>query len=66
MLHKFCNIVAESEDGTEFSLNKDYILDVPEHDLSTPMERQEQIGIMFDMIVAASGHRVSSFSTEAA
>ena len=66
MLHKFYNIVAESNDGVEFALNKDYILDVPEHDLSTPMDRQEQIGIMFDMIVAASGHNISSFRTEAA
>jgi hypothetical protein len=65
MLHRFYDIVGERDDLTEFAVEKDYILDVPEHDMSTPMDRQEHLGIMFDMIVAASGHNVASFRTEA-
>jgi hypothetical protein len=64
MLHRFYDIVAEREDG-EFAIEKDYILDVPEHDMSTPLDRQEHIGTMFDMIVAASGLSIYSFRTEA-
>lgn len=64
MLHRFYDIIAESEDNTEFKVNKDYILDVPEHDMSTPVERQEYLANMFDVIVAASGYNVCSFSTE--
>jgi hypothetical protein len=65
MLHRFYDIVGERDDLTEFAVEKDYILDVPEHDMSTPIERQEYLANMFDIIVAASGHNVSSFRTEA-
>ena len=65
MLHRFYDIVGERDDLTEFAVEKDYILDVPEHDMSTPIERQEYLANMFDMIVAASGHNVASFRTEA-
>ena len=64
MLCRFYDIVAENDDMVEFNLEKDYILEIPEGSTDTPMERQERIGTMFDMIVAASGHNVCSFRTE--
>lgn len=64
MLHRFYDIVAESDDLQEYKIEKEYTLDIPDRDLSTAIDRQENIATMFDMIVAASGHNVCSFSTE--
>lgn len=64
MLHRFYDIVAESEDLKEYRVIEEYTLDIPERDLSTPLDRQENIATMFDILVAASGHNVCSFSTE--
>ena len=62
--YRFYNIVAEREDGIEIPVDQEFILDLPEHDMSTPIERQEFLGIMFDTVVAASGLNVCSFSSQ--
>jgi hypothetical protein len=64
MLHRFYDIKVENEKFEEIPLTQEYVLDIPEHDMSTPLERQEHIGKMFDIITAASGLNVCSFSTD--
>jgi hypothetical protein len=64
MLHRFYDIKIENEKFEEIALSQEYVLDVPEHDMSTPLERQEHIGQMFDILTAASGLNVCSFSTD--
>lgn len=64
MLVRFYDIKVENEQFEEIPLTQEYVLDVPEHDMSTPLERQEHIGNLFDTIVAASGLNVCSFSTD--
>lgn len=65
MLYNFYDIVAESEDGlTEFVVSRNYTLEIPEHDLSTPIERQEHLGVMLDRLTEASGVNVLSFRTK--
>lgn len=65
MLYNFYDIVAESEDGsTEFVVSNNYTLEIPEHDLSTAIERQEHLGVMLDSLTQASGVNVISFKTE--
>ena len=63
MQHRFFDIIVETEDG-EFSLDKEFVLDVPEHDMNIPMERMEYLGDMLDTLVAASGCAVCSFRSE--
>ena len=62
--HRFYDIVVENEDGTETPSNNEFLLELPEHDMSTPVERQEFLGIMFDTVTAASGLNVCSFRSE--
>lgn len=66
MLHRFYNIKFENEQSEEFVHDKEYVLDVPtfEYDMDTPMGRQEHIGRMLEIITAASGVNVCSFSTD--
>lgn len=61
---RFYDIKIENEQLEEVPLHQEFTLDVPEHDMSTPIERQEHIGVLFDTIVAASGLSVCSFSTQ--
>lgn len=63
MLYRFYDIVAENEE-TEYALGKEYTLDIPEHDMSTAVERQEYLGKMFDALIAATGCNISSFSCD--
>jgi len=65
MQQRFFDIVIESvENGQEVALNREFVLDIPEHDMSTPMDRLEYIGILLDSITAASGCAVCSFRNE--
>ena len=65
MQHRFFDIVVESENGQdEIALDREFVLDIPEHDMSTPIERQEHIGVLLDTITAASGYPVCSFRSE--
>lgn len=65
MLYRFYDIVAESGE-TEYRLDREYTLDIPEHDTSTAVERQEYLNIMFETLIAASGCDVCSFSCDPA
>lgn len=60
MKYRFYDIVAESENG-EYDLNKEFSLDIPDHDMSTALDRQEYLGTMFDVLVQASGCSIASF-----
>jgi hypothetical protein len=62
--HRFYDIVVESEDGTEMPTQREFVLELPEHDMSSALERQEFLNIMFDTVVAASGLNVCSFRSE--
>lgn len=62
--HRFFDIVVENENGDEVAVDREFLLELPEHDMSTAVERQEFLGIMFDTVVAASGLNVCSFKSE--
>ena len=65
MKHHFYNIVVESEDGTtEYSVENQYVLDLPENSMENAIDRQEYLGIMFDSLVSASGLNVCSFASD--
>lgn len=64
MLHRFYDIRVENENFEEVALSQEYVLDVPEHSMDTPLERQEYLSQMLDIITAASGLNVCSFSTD--
>lgn len=64
MIYRFYDIVAESEAG-DYKLDKEFTLEVPDHDLSTAIERQEHLASMFDVLVSASGCQISSFCSDA-
>jgi hypothetical protein len=65
MQHRFFDILVESENGQdEIALDREFILDVPEHDMSTAIERLEHVGVLLDTITAASGCAVCSFRSE--
>lgn len=67
MIYRFYEIMVESNDGDTVSqLDKEFVLDIPEHDTSNAMERAEYLGIMLDSISAASGCEVCSFCTDPA
>jgi hypothetical protein len=61
MQHRFYDIKIECENGAEMALDQEYILEVPEHDLSLPVDRMEYLGAMLDTVTAASGQPVISF-----
>ena len=62
--HRFYDIVIEDENGIESKRHEEFFLELPEHDMSTPVERQEFLGIMFETVTAASGLNVCSFRSE--
>lgn len=65
MKYRFYDIVAERDsDFQEYAVNQEYVLDVPDHDLSTAVERQEYLGIMFETLAEASGCNISSFKCD--
>lgn len=66
MLQRFYDIKVENENFEEIPLTQEYVLDVPtfSFDMETPIARQEYIGRMLDIITAASGLNVCSFSTD--
>ena len=63
MQHRFFDIVIETENG-DVGLDREFVLDVPEQDMSTPVDRMEYLGTMLDMVTAASGCSVCSFRSE--
>lgn len=62
--HRFYDITVENEDGSETQVNREFLLELPEHDMSTAVERQEFLGVMFETVTAASGLNVCSFRSE--
>lgn len=62
-LHRFFDIVVE-HDLNDQRIDQEFVLELPEHDMDTAVERQEFLGIMFDTLTAASGLNVVSFSSE--
>lgn len=66
MLYRFYDIKVENEQLDEIPLTQEYVLDVPTfgYDMDTPLGRQEYVGRMLDVITAASGLNVCSFSTD--
>jgi|LakMenEpi03Aug12_release.lakeMendotaPanAssembly.Ray.scaffolds.fasta_scaffold81454_10 hypothetical protein len=62
--HRFYDILVENDNGDEIAVDREFLLELPEHDMSTAVERQEFLGIMFDTVVAASGLNVCSFKSE--
>lgn len=60
---RFFDIVVENENG-EQPVSGEYILDLPDHNMDTAVDRQEFLSIMFDTVVSASGLNVCSFSSE--
>lgn len=65
MIYRFYDIVAESGE-TEYAVDKEYTLDIPDRDMSTALDRQEHLGDMFEALVAASGCGVVSFRCDPA
>lgn len=64
MKQRFFDIVVENSDNQEISLNQEFVLDIPEHDTSSPMERMEYNGVLLDTLISASGLNVCSFRNE--
>ena len=62
--HHFFDIMFEDENGIEKPADREYLINLPDHDMSSPMERQEFLSIMMDTLVATSGLNVSSFRSE--
>ena len=63
MKHRCYDIVVENGNG-EANVPDEYVLDLPYMSLSTAMDRQEFLGIMYDTLVATSGLNVCSFRSE--
>ena len=61
--HRFFDIVVENEMG-DMPIDNEYVLDMPEHSMETPLDRQDFLGIMLDTVTAASGLNVCSFRSE--
>ena len=61
--HRFFDIVVENENG-DMPIDKEYVLDLPEHSMDTPFDRLDFLAIMLDTVVAASGLNVCSFRSE--
>jgi hypothetical protein len=64
MKHRFFDIIAENADGSEISVNREFVLELPEHNMDDAVDRQEFLGIMFDSVIAASGLNICSFSSQ--
>lgn len=64
MLQRFYDIKIENDNLEEVSLSQEYVIDVPEHDMSTALDRQEYLDKLFDIIASASGLNICSFSTD--
>ena len=63
MQHRFFDIVIETESG-DVGLDREFVLEIPEYDLSTPVDRMEYLGVLMDTVTAASGCSVTSFRSE--
>ena len=63
MRHRCYDIVVENDNG-EVNVSDEYVLDLPHMSLSTAMDRQEFLGIMYDTLVATSGLNVCSFRSQ--
>jgi hypothetical protein len=63
MQHRFFDIVIETDNG-DMGLDREFVLEIPEYDMDQPVERMEQVGLMLDVLVAASGQSVCSFRSE--
>ena len=63
MKHRCYDIVVENDDG-EMNVPDVYVLDFPDVSLSTALERQEFVGVMYDTLVATSGLNVCSFRSQ--
>lgn len=63
MRHRCYDIVVENDNG-EANVPDEYVLDLPHMSLSTAMDRQEFLDIMYDTLVATSGLNVCSFRSE--
>jgi hypothetical protein len=63
MKHRCYDIVVENDNG-EANVPDEYVLDLPEHNATTAVDRQEFLGIMLDTLVASSGLNVCSFRSE--
>jgi len=61
--HRFFDIVVENEMG-DMPIDNEYVLDLPEHNMDTPLDRQDFLGVMLDTVTAASGLNVCSFRSE--
>ena len=61
--HRFFDIVVENEMG-DMPIDREYVLDLPEHSMENAIDRQEFLGVMFDAVIAASGLNVCSFRSE--
>lgn len=61
--HRFFDIVIENENG-DMPIDNEYVLDMPEHSMETPLDRQDFLGMMLDTVTAASGLNVCSFRSE--
>jgi len=62
--HRFYDITIENEDGSEMPSHREFLLELPDHNMETAVDRQEFLGIMFDTVIAASGLNICSFSSE--
>jgi hypothetical protein len=63
MQHRFFDIVIETESG-DVGLDREFVLEIPEYDLSTPVDRMEYLGVLMDTVTAASRCSVTSFRSE--
>lgn len=63
MKHRCYDIVVENDNG-ETNVPDEYVLDFPDVSLSTAMDRQEFVGIMYDTLVTTSGLNVCSFRSK--
>ncbi|NDC23375.1 MAG: hypothetical protein EBZ49_04520 [Proteobacteria bacterium] len=62
--YRFYDIVVEDEHGYEMPLWHEFVLELPNHNDTNAMERQEFLGIQLDAVTAASGLNVCSFRSE--
>lgn len=63
MKYRFFDIVVENENSEE-NLDKEFILDIPEYDMNSPVERMELLENMLNSVSAVSNCCVCSFRTE--
>lgn len=63
MKYRCYDIVVENDNG-DTNVPDEYVLDFPDVSLSTALDRQEFVGIMYDTLVATSGLNVCSFRSQ--